>query len=110
MDATTQKDQAEERIGKVTAAAGLKTFHSGGNGNTSLTKQDIERLEGLSRTEALAQVYEELANLLVLWSNLGGKITGITLPEGKQILAHRTILVLPAEKDEVGAYSLAVPE
>src|SRR3990170_5309831 len=100
MDATSQSGQAKAKIEKVTKAKeeSLKPSHSGGNGNTSLTKQDIERYEGLSRSDALAQVHEELANLLVLWSNLGGKITGITLPEGKQILAHRTILVLPAEK------------
>ena len=110
MDAIIQKEQAEAKTARVMEEDGLKTSQSGGNGNTSLTKQDIERLEGLSRSDALKQVHEEFANLLVLWKNLGGKIVGITLPEGKEILAHRNILVLPADKDEFGVYSLGVPE
>ena len=110
MDAIIQKEPAEAKTARVMEEDGLKTSQSGGNGNTSLTKQDIERLEGLNRGEALAQVHEELANLQVLWKNLGGQIVGITLPEGKEILAHRHILVLPAYKDEFGVYSLGVPE
>lgn len=110
MDATTQLDQVEAKKEGATAEDGSKTFRYGGNGNTSLTKQDIERLEGLSRSEALAQVHEELANLLVLWKNLGGKIVGITLPKGSEILTHQNILVLPADKDEFNTYSLSVPE
>lgn len=112
MDAITQSGQVEvttERPSKE-KAAGSRTYPSGGSGNTTLTRQDIERLERLSRSEALAEVHEQLASLLVLWKNLGGKIVGITLPEGKEILAQRHILVLPARKDEFGVFSLDVPE
>lgn len=100
----------EARTAGVMEVGSSKTSHSGGNGSTTTTKPDIEKLENLSRSEALAQVHEELASLLVVYQNLGGKITAMTLPEGKSLLGGREILVLPARKDDSGTYSLRVPE
>ena len=110
MDATIQNVREEAKIERVMVEGSSKTFHSGGSGNTTLTAQDIEKLEGLNRKEALILVREELANLLVVYQNLGGKITAITLPPGKEILAHSHILVLPADRAVDGSYSLSVPE
>lgn len=109
MDDTTLNVQVEAKTERLTAAESLKTSHSGGNANTTLTAQDIAKLESLTRKEALAQVCEELAALLVTYHNLGGPISALTLPPGKQIMAHSEILVLPAKKDEFGAYALDVP-
>lgn len=112
MGDTLQSDQVEVRTELVIKEKeeSSKTSHSGDNGNTITTRPDIERLENLSKSEALAQVHEELANLLVVYQNLGGKITALTLPEGKNLLGGREILVLPARKDNSGTYSLRVPE
>lgn len=106
----TQSDQGEERTVKATAAENSKTFRSGVSDNTSSTVPELERLKSLSRDEALREVCEELANLLVVYQNLGGAITAISLPPGREILAHRHILALPAKKAEDGSFSLSVPE
>ena len=106
----TQNEQDGVRTGKATAEAGLKISRSGGKSNTTLTKQDIEKLEALSKEEALARVCEQLAATLVLYQNLGGSITAVTLPENKQILGRREVIILPAVKDNSGTYSLYVPE
>lgn len=107
---TILPEQAGERTASpAKTTEDLKTFRSGDSASTTLTAQDIARLEGLTKDQALAQVCEELAALLVTYHNLGGEITALTLPEGKSIMARRHVIVLPAKKDEYGAYALDVP-
>lgn len=110
MDVTIQSDQAEAKTAKVMEAGSSRTYPSGDKGNTSSTVPEVEKLKNLSRSQALILVREELANLLIVYQNLGGAITAITLPEGKEILAHRYILVLPADKAQDGSFFLSVPE
>lgn len=102
--------QEEEKTAKATAGESSKIYPSGGSDSTISTVPEIDRIKNLSAAEAFREVCEELANLLVVYQNLGGKITGTALPEGREILAHRHILVLPARKTPDGSYSLDVPE
>lgn len=107
---TTQSDRAEAKTAKATAGGGSAISPNGGSGNTISAVPEIERLKNLTRDEAYQNVCEELANLLVVYQNLGGQITAISLPEGSEILAHRYILVLPARKMDDGSFALSVPE
>jgi hypothetical protein len=111
MDNTTQSDPAGESTEKAMGEGGSKTFPPGGRSNTTSTGLDIEKLEALNREEALSVASERLAATLVLYQNLGGQVTAVTLPEGKEIFNRRDVILLPAVRDDSsGTYSLYVPE
>lgn len=87
-----QSDLGQERTENHMATSSLKNSQGGGKSNTS--DKQVESLN------------EEIANLLVEYAELGGQVSGITLPEGKQVFGTRHVLILPATR-KGSVYSLA---
>lgn len=107
----SQGEVEEERTAKPTEGGGSRISRSGGKRLIISTELDAEKLQGLSEADALVQARERLSAFLVLYQNLGGTVTAVTLPEGKSILGRRDLIILPAVRDQnSGTYSLYVPE
>lgn len=96
-------ESVQEKTGTESGTSNSKTSPSGGRKNTSGAQRSGK---GKNKAEILQEVNDELANLLVFYADLGGRIEGITLPEGQKILGSRHVLVLPADFSVENGYSL----
>lgn len=93
-------DQAQAQSANPTEMSASPAFPVG----ESISMKSTAKLE--PETKLLQELSEELANLLVLYKKAGGSLSALTLPPGKEVCGSRHIIVLPADIDDKGVFSL----